>query len=238
MSLSEKEQKARAEILKTVVKRLKDAATLENFAATEIVVRNYYSRMNLHLDDGQKVHGIRKLQHELLLWEKEVVLHMAEMDQISQIAAEHYIEEVDELINKSVKANLLHMIAWTGRHFFHFFAWREPKQRTKDLVDLKELNQQIIRGRLNALNISEDDPAYVLIAAEHEQVVSTRMGIAKDEVSRSISDSLAVLEVAVHGFHLERMLIQQMMEAKRLSWKTAKIMQANITLLEAYLQVE
>ena len=241
-SLSDMERAARAEILQAVVERLKKAATLENFAATEIITRNYYSRMSQHPSDRRKAGGTHrkhKLQRDLLLWEKDVVLHMAEMGQISKTATEHYIGESYRLIaESSKKMNPLRLLILTVRHFIQSVTWRESKPRDKVFSELKEINAQIMREKLDALKLAEDDPARAIIAAEHEQVVSTRMGIAKDDVTRSADDTQAILEVAANGFYMERVLIQNMLEAGRLSWKTAKEMQANIAMIEAQLHIE
>jgi CPA1 family monovalent cation:H+ antiporter len=238
-SLNDTEQAARAEILSTVVERLKEAATPETRTATEIVTRNYHSRMNQNPRERRKAGGTHKRRiMDILLWEKEVILHMAEMDQLSEAVVLHSIEEVDKLIAKrDKKTGPLRLLIWTVRHFIHSLTWREMKPRKRDLTKLKEINTEIMREKLDALNITEDDPAFALIAAEHEQVVSTRLHLAKETGGRK-GDSLHLFEVAANAFYIERVLIQQMMEDGRLSWKTAKEMQANITMLEARLQVE
>jgi CPA1 family monovalent cation:H+ antiporter len=233
-SLNDTEEAARLEILQTVVHRLKEAATPENFAATQIVTRNYHSRMNHHPLEGEKLRGMRKLRQTILLWEKEAVLHMAEMGQISKASAEHYIEEADRLVSENdKKMNPFGLFIWTVRHFIESLTWKEPKTLSRgiDLLELKMINERIMRERLNKLGISEDDPAYAIIAAEHEQVVSTRIG--KGDGSGQTDSNAVLFEVAAYGLYTERVLIQQMLEDKRLSWKTAKEMQGNITLLEA-----
>jgi CPA1 family monovalent cation:H+ antiporter len=267
-NLHHKEEIARLEILQTVVERLKETATPENFAATQIVTRNYYSRMNHHsyhlqnLQKGQKgqeiqeiqevrenqagkkVRGMRKLRQNILIWEKEVVLHMAEMEQISKASAEHYIEEADRLLAENdKKINAFKLFIWTVRHFTESLTWnqKESKKRSrkkdlKDLLELKKINERIMRERLKELDISEDDPAYAIIAAEHEPVVSTRIG--KSGTGSLSNDAAVLFEVASNGLYIERVMIQQMLEDNRLSWKTAKEMQANIILLEALLHAE
>jgi len=46
------------------------------------------------------------------------------------------------------------------------------------------------------------------------------------------------LVLTMKGFHLERTFIQEMFEAGRISWGTAKEMRGNIATLEAVLQSE
>jgi hypothetical protein len=95
-----------------------------------------------------------------------------------------------------------------------------------------------MKKTLKELNLQENDPVAKIIAAEHEKVVSARLGLAEGQTRRLADDHKILHDVAVNGFYMERLLIQQMLESGRLSWKTAKQMQANIAMLEAQLQVE
>jgi CPA1 family monovalent cation:H+ antiporter len=189
---SDMEQASCIEILHTVMKHLKSSETTENFAATEIVIRNYYSRMNQHLNSSWKtrrMHHKRKFLRNILLWEKDVFLHLAEMDQIDKSTVEHYLKEAGRVMTESgKKTNPLLTLAKMILHFFQSLTWKDVKQRGKNRI-IADYNQ-------------------------------------------------SVHEVSINGFHLERELIQQMLETKRLSWKTAKEMQANITMLEAQLEAE
>jgi CPA1 family monovalent cation:H+ antiporter len=235
--LNEIEQETRVEILETVAKRLKEAATPENYAATAIVARNYYTRMNQRPKKGHKrqKHNFRR---NVLFWEKDVIMRMAETEQISKAMAEHYIEESNRLMAESdKKKNTLGWLISTVWHFIHSFAWRAPKFPDREHLELKNINELAMRKTLKELNLAEDDPVAAIIAAEHEKVVSARLGMADSKKTR-FDYHRSIYDVAVNGFHMERVLIQQMLEAGRLSWKTAKEMQANIIMLEAQLQAE
>jgi CPA1 family monovalent cation:H+ antiporter len=185
----ETEQASRAEILQKVMEYLKNTATPETTAATEIVIRNYTSRMKQHLHSGWKVtkkHTRHNLLRDILLWEKDVVLHLAEMNQIKETTTEHYIEENQVLMavsrRKMKSPRALLMTVWQA---IKSFSWKKP---------------------------------------------------SRPEIK--IDDSKIILEVATKGFTEESRLVQQMLDEGRLSWKTAKEMQANITVLEAQLQAE
>ncbi|MCL1806574.1 MAG: sodium:proton antiporter [Oscillospiraceae bacterium] len=238
-SLVETEREARDEILQKVVERLKKEITHENFTATQIIVRNYYSRLYKQSKRARKMRGIRSFRLNILLGEKEILLHMVEMGNMSKSAAERHIEEINKLINETgKKMNTFQLLNWSVRHFIESFHLRNAKPRKKDLLNMQVINDRIMRKNLNALNIKKDDPAYAIIAAEHEQVMSTRMGLTNNGNESAPGEAQMVFEVASGAFYMERVLIQQMMEAGRLSWKTAKEMQANLTLLEAQLQTE
>jgi hypothetical protein len=200
---SDIEHASRVEILQAVVEYLKKTATPENLAATEIVIRNYYSRMKQHLYGGWKTHRSHKhnLLRDILSWEKDIILHLAEMDQIKNTTTEEYIKETKKLMSESGRRrNSLRALLLT---VWHSLKWKKPNMQDKDMAELKKINTQIVKDD-NGLTDS----------------------------------SQAILDVAVNGFHMEQTLIQEKLEAKLLSWKTAKEMQANITMLEAQLKAE
>jgi CPA1 family monovalent cation:H+ antiporter len=234
--LYEMEQIALTEILQTVVERLKEAETPENYAATEIVLRNFVSRMNQHMVKDKKQ---KKSGWDILHWEKDVVLHLAEINQISNNAAEHYIEQVDKLIQSGgLKKKPLKLIIWSLRQFISSVTRKDTGPTRKDIIKIKKMNDQSMKERMKKLNLDINDPTLAIIAADHEQVVSSRMGITHSTENEPTDDNRDIYEIAANGLYIERVLIQQMLEAGRLSWKTAKEMQANITMLEAQLQME
>jgi hypothetical protein len=92
-----------------------------------------------------------------------------------------------------------------------------------------------MKKKQHELHLTKDDPAYAIIAAEHEKVISARLGLAHNLHGHMAQE---VIDVAENGLYIEHVLIQQMMEAGRLSPKTAKEMLANIILLEAQLHAD
>ena len=237
-SFLEKEETARAEILHTVIKRLKKAVTPENISATEIVIQHYYTRLHkqFRTQDGDGRKHRYGLRSGILMLEKDVILHMAEMGQLSETHAEHYIKEADRLYGESEeKMGILKSMFWIIEHLYHSLTWKAAMPKKSEIRMLKEINERLMREKQSELHLSSDDPALQIIAAEHEKVVSARMGLIANDSEKMMH---SVNEVAEHGFYLERVLIQQMMEAGRLSSKTAKEMQANIILLEAQLHTE
>ncbi|MCL2050556.1 MAG: sodium:proton antiporter [Lachnospiraceae bacterium] len=232
-----KEQEARDEILKTVIQRLKEAITPENIAATEIIIQHYYARLNKQFQNHQEDEGKRRhfgLRSSILLLEKDVILHMAEMGQLNESQAEHYIEEANRLYDESEqKIGTLQSFLWIVKHFYDFFTWKDPLPSKHKTHLLKEINAKLMREKQNELHLDSDDEALKIISLEHEKVVSARLGFQSNENMAN-----GINEVAENGLYMERVLIQQMMDAGRLSRKTAKEMQANIILLEAKLQVD
>jgi len=200
-SLEEMEQAACAEILHTVVDRLKSQMTHENFAATEIVLRNYQVRLNHYHSDGSRARGLHeklRLRYSILRWEKDVILRMAEMGQISQIAADHYIESVENQIAEVDKGySPMRLAVRTIRQYVLSHTRRALKKKNSAML---------------AASLHRDGD-----------------GSGEEHLAET------VLSVASSGFHIERVLIQQMHDANRISWKTAKDLQANITMVEAEL---
>jgi len=103
----------------------------------------------------------------------------------------------------------------------------------------------------NLIGEVDKDSSPVRLAARtiRQFLPSSYRGAAKKKPSIKLAASLhqngkaggeeqqieTLYSVASRGFHLERILIQQMSDAQRISWKTAKDMQANITMVEAQL---
>jgi len=239
------EQHARIEILQTVINHLKEAVTPDNIAATEIVIQHYYTRLHKQFrgdwdskpaqgDGGKKRHF--SLRSRILLLEKDLILHMAEMGQLSESKAEHYIIEANRLYNESTqKLGLIKSLQWLIKHLYQSLTWKDALPKAYEIRLVKEANEKMMNKKQRELNLASDDPALKIIADEHEKVLSARMGVSKTNSDDIIKE---VYEVAENGLYMERVLIQQMMEAGRLSRKTAKEMQANIILLEAQLHSE
>jgi CPA1 family monovalent cation:H+ antiporter len=238
-SLGMHEDATRLEILQTVVDRLKDAMTPENHAATEVIIYNYYTRMNKYPmgneeEDGKKKHF--HIRSGVLRWERDVVLHLAETGQINESKADHYIEEMDRLYDESgQRLGPIQTFLWIVRHLHSSITWKESKSLNREIRKLRELDAQHMRQKRRDLHLAKDDPAYAIIAAEHEKVASARLGLVHHTSEDMVQE---VIDVAENGLYIEHVLIQQMMEAGRLSAKTAKEMQANIILLEAQLHAE
>jgi len=200
------DQSAYVEILHTVVGRLKNEVTPETLAATEIVMRNYYARINHYHSDGRKAQGFhekRKLKHDILLWEKDMVLRMAEAGQISEKAADHYIETTEHLMAEIAnEPGLWRTVMRMIRHFMDTLTWRGTETDTKDVPKLTTSVYQ--NGSI----------------------------IREEHLAGSIN------AIAINGFHMERVLIQQMLDANRISFRSAKELQADIAMLEAQLLAE
>lgn len=233
------EQAARIEILNTVIERLKAAETPENIAASEIIIHNYYARLNKRIFGETEKNGKKtrfRLRSGVLLWEKDVILHMAETGQISEAQAGYYIGEADRLYDESNKRlGPFKTFFWIAGHLYSSLTWRDAKPGGKEKRKPKEVNERLMKKKQHELHLAKDDPAFKIIASEHEQVVSARMGLHHN---LSGDMALQVIEAAKNGLYMERVLIQQMMEEGRLTPKTAKEMQANIILLEAQLHAE
>ena len=237
-NLYEKEQAAKFEILQTVINRLKEAITPENIAATEIIIQHYYARMNKQFKEQDNNGKWRSLgfRNGFLLLEKDVILHMAEMGQLGEKQVEHYVDEVNRLHNEGTKKmGLLKSFLWISKHLYSSLTWKEMMPKKREIRKLKEINRTIMKEKQKEFHLAKDDPALKIIALEHEKVVSARMRLANNGTDDM---ALEVTEVAESGLYMERVLIQQMMEAGRLSRKTAKEMQASIILLEAQLHAE
>ncbi|MCL2254426.1 MAG: sodium:proton antiporter [Lachnospiraceae bacterium] len=236
------EQEARTEILNTVINRLKESITPENISASKVIIHVYYQRLNKRRIDERSREGKRTrfgVRSGILLWEKDVVLHMIETGQISETQAEHYLDESERLYDEiGYKHGPIKSYIAILKHLLEYLTWKETTTTLeRDMRKLKEIKAIMMEEKQQELHLAKDDPALAIIAAEHERVVSARMGLT-EEANTSEHMVTEVLEVANNALYMERVLIQQMSDAGRLSPKTSKEMQANIILLEAQLHTE
>jgi CPA1 family monovalent cation:H+ antiporter len=115
-SQADQENAARADILHIAAAYLKSMEKPESYAATEIVLRSYQARI--------KRYAKKRNHRNLLAWEKDVVLHMAESGQISESMAERYIEAAK--LKSPKETNIIKSLVWTIRHIIESFSRKKP----------------------------------------------------------------------------------------------------------------
>jgi len=236
----EMELAACAEILQKVATRLLLEATEENREATTLVARGYFERNPAHIGKGfSGTAEEKKLQTQALLWEKENIIALLGKGEINAEEAGHYIQVLEARI-RSVGGNkkMVLSIAWFIKHMIHFKHAMGSNRKTNIFRDLLARNSMFVLEKLKAIKNPGNAKAIDKLAAAYEMVVALhknpKTGGAR--VSNGEEDESLVYEIAAKGFHIERGLIQEMYEAGRLSWETAKEMRGNIAALEARMQ--
>jgi CPA1 family monovalent cation:H+ antiporter len=240
---NEKELTAYAEIIQKVSTRLLSEAAEENRKATEIVVRSYYDRnaaskgedMRLETDED------KKLESQILVWQRDNTLSMLEKKEIDETTAKHFIEILDTRIKAIGRGRkFFHRMTWFVMHMIRHDHFKGKNNGRTDFGELLTANNLFVLEKLkkirndeNARAVDKVIPAYEMIAALYMRRAEEKEKPEDGEVAISL-----IYEVAARGFHIERGLIQEMFEAGRISRETAKEMRGNIATLETRLQAD
>ena len=224
------EDNTRIEILQNVIAQLRETGSTDDLLATEIVIQHYDSRINQHLREMHMANmsGDKPaVKRRILFWEKDVVLRMVEDGTIGKESAKHYMEVVDHLMAVSGKErNPFKLINWIFRQIFQLVYWRAPKNTDEESAGAGNAGASASAGYADA------DAGNTAAKTTGVHALRGVPGSNGDYIKNQ------VIRVAAKGFHIERVVIQQMLTDGRCSWETAKEMQANITMLEAQLHME
>ncbi|MBN7773545.1 Na+/H+ antiporter [Clostridium aminobutyricum] len=243
---NEEEQTAYLEILQTVVARLKGEATDETRMATELVTRNYYSR-GLTLDkalclNGKAEEAEKALRRDILMWEKENTEQLLNEEIIDKRTADRYLTMLETRISSATKEkhSISYSLIWIFKHMLWFKIIKDEGTRKNTLLKMTKSNGQFVLEKLKALKTADADPALDRLISEYEMITNLRDNrMAQDEEKGDkASREELILKITARGFGIERELIQQMFEAGRISWETAKELRSNMAMLEAQLQIE
>jgi len=236
---NEIELAAYAEIIQKVATRLLSEAKEENREATTFVIKGYFERSPWQIGQGfSETAEDKRLQTQALLWEKENIIAMLGKGEINAEVAGHYIQVLDARI-RSVGGDkrMLREIAWLIKHMIRFKHVMGRKRKRNNFRDLFGRNSSFVLEKLKAIRNTGNAKAVDKLAASYEMIAAFHKGLETEggDASKGKEETL-VYEVAAKGFHIERGLIQEMFEAGRLSWETAKEMRGNIAALEARMQ--
>jgi len=239
---NESEQAAYAEIIQKVTMRLLAEATDENRLVTKRVVKGYFERNAVPMDKGAfETAEEKKLQEQILLWEREHTLALVNGGRIDRAAANHFIQILDARARTfHGRRRLFYRMAWLIRHFIHFRPIENQKSVRDDFMRILVLDSSFVLEKLkgvrndeNAAFVDKMISAYEFIAAFHAGQKWDGDGHFGGEGNES-----QLYDVAARGFAIERGLIQEMFEAGRISRETAKERRANIAALQARLQMD
>jgi len=246
-SFNEVEGEAYEEIIQGVINRLTAETMDEKRMATERVIRSYSQRKR-----NTQIKGImletdeeRELLMHTFLWEKENTLNMLKYGLVEEPIATSYIDILDNRLQKlphSRSQNTNRRYRWFIRNLLKFRQHREERENMEDYNKLNEANAKYVLNKIENVRSDNNSPAVDRVKSLYELTASVRRGTETDVDSgrpgQSALDSVAVQEVALKGFSIERELIQEKYEEGRISWESAKEMRSNIAILEARLQSE
>jgi len=236
---NETELAACADIIRKVAARLLLEATEENREATTFVAKSYFERNPVQLSQGfSETVEDKKLQVQALLWEKENIIAMLGKGEINAEDAGHYNQVLDARIRSAGgDKSMLREIAWLIKHLIRFKHVMGSRKKRNNYRGLLGRNSMFVLEKLEAIRKPSNAKAVDKLAASYEMIAAFHKGLETESGDATKGkDEALVYEVAAKGFHIERGLIQEMFEAGRLSWETAKEMRGNIAALEARMQ--
>ncbi|MDR2734239.1 MAG: sodium:proton antiporter, partial [Spirochaetota bacterium] len=234
------EDEAYAEIIQTVTARLLTDATEENRRATLTVVGSYYRRENASPLRArslvrQELAAERELLLEIFAWEKENTLLLLEEGRADEETARQCIAFMDErlvIFSRKRKHFTIHTI-------FSLLGLHHRKQHTRgktgapqeSMDTLLDRNADYVLKKLRAKKTGGNDALYEKLESWYTLSAAIRHGRKGNPAVHLETNTPLVSELALKGFRIERGLIQDMYEAGRLSWKTAREMRGNIATL-------
>jgi CPA1 family monovalent cation:H+ antiporter len=239
LGVSKAEEEAYAEIIQTIISRLLSEATEENRAATLAVVGNYYKRDGApHVVNRQEVAVEKELLIDMFCWERENTLAMLEKGLVDENTARHFIGIMDVRLEMfREKWKLRKVLRLLGRmHHGKRHAQKTVKDENMNII--RASNMLYVQDKLRAMKTEENADLVEKLKTWYELSFSIRHTERPHASVPSAANPSMVLGLALKGFQMERDLIQEMYEAGRLTWKTAREMRGNIATLEARLQDE
>jgi len=239
---NEKEQEAYNEIIQKVIDQLTAEVTDENRIETNKVVRNYFRR-NTDMHKSRTVHRVMETERELLaesfLWEKENTLAQLNEGTIDKAIAEHFIKMFDSLFAMFSAGNNFFVKIWRFmKHIIRINVGRRSPLDNEKVIALAQSNKKFVIDKLRQMKTEENSPVIERLISLHETAAVGYQRVRKRSPLHPRAKGDLVLELTMKAFRLERTFIQEMFEAGRISWRTAKEMRGNIATLEAVLQSE
>jgi len=236
---SEAEQAACAEIIQKVASKLISESTDETRTATGKILRSYYSRDAAPRKNSTTL-AEQSMMEQILLWEKENTLAVLDSGVVDKEAGKHYLNLIDSRLKISSLGKMqgfLYRIKLFVSHVFSNKRYNLNSQARKDFAYLLTANVDFILSKLKQMRTAENGSmidkliySYELMALIH------RRHSGRHEPENSEESDFLALKIAMRGFQIEREQIQDMFEAGRISWKTAKEMRSNIAAIETRIQ--
>jgi CPA1 family monovalent cation:H+ antiporter len=242
------EDEAYLEILQKVILELKERITLENEAATDIIIANYHRRsielkrkQNTELNHRQGNQCVNRNDEQKLMitiyeWEKENVLRMLECGETNEYAADHYLNFLDTNIGRLSKKRFT-TFKKNITQFIHnhrkFGELNKHSGLREKVVELVLANTKFTIEKLKQMSQTDDNPVIRKVTADYESRLSLYQRHRQQDKEL---DNEILASVVSHSFQIERDYIQTMHEVGRISRETAKEMRHNISLLEVQLK--
>jgi len=232
------ENEAYMEILQNVITELKTHITPDNAVATAFIVAVYHNR-SAEMQRKQNIgsvdrEGEREMRLTSCAWEKENTLAMLERGETDELAAQYYLDVLDNYIGRLskkrfvLKKNIIRFL-----HHTHRLGKIKEQTGLRDRIfALMELNIQFVLEKLREMSQTDDSPAVRKMMADCE----SRLSMSQRHAPFDKVNEESLSSVASKGFQIERDNIRTMLENRRISKETATEMRHNLSLLELQLK--
>lgn len=214
------EEASYAKIIQKVVAKLNSESTEENRVATAIVTANFSERSAALVEDKSDRQERQALEADLLkktlVWQKENVQDMLEKKLVDKETASYYLRRLD--IASRIRPKNYSLVTKVKLLLMSTAFLTNPQNREK-FNTLRHEDAIFILDKLNSARTPENACAINSLLSLYS------IAVVVDDVS-------LVSEVTARGLQIEREIIQEMYDKRKLSWNSARDMRRSIAVLE------
>ena len=249
----QRDNEAKAEVLRAVIEELTARQTSKNRATLGPVIVRYNERLerfkdNKDLEDESDL----ELRLEVLEWEQEYVLHLIDIDEVPPIEGYQYVSRVariSSMLKRDKRRRLAFMRWWRGTRLAARKVWMklrkrlpgdatpDPESSSRIMRDIQVRTSTYVVRRLKEAMPESDIQSEKIskLIGEYEQVLRLLKGPEPSVTSmaRHVEPDLDAVRM---GLHIELEQIQTAYEEGRLSRAAAQQMRKNVYLMQLDLE--
>lgn len=244
----ESEMQATLDIYRSVIHTLVEEMEPPSKAATDEVVRQYYSRINQLKQTNQLASPQeQKVRVRIIQWERAHTLELVDKGKVSTVVGTVYLYQLSQLLARVEHHN---EVGWVVEGVFEQLVHRfkDARKFKKEHPDLPRMNRRTTAAEL--ITLQAENYRFVLrkldqLIAEPDAPIKAINLIVNDfqrRLSRLENPRLRaagrpqleaqVLEIETKALQHERAAIEHALEHGRISRATAKQLRDNVTLME------
>jgi CPA1 family monovalent cation:H+ antiporter len=244
---SSDEVRAYLNILSNVTLILNKKFAAENNSAANIVMRNYYERINdlrdkLDFPDFNNDEAERSIKLLAFEWERENISNLLNRKEIDSKTARHYNYVLDIQTKKLLGKKISRLKIITGflKHIFSFKYKKSGSRHSKEkFLFLLERNSIFAADKLRIMLENEEDIVKRRIINKVISDIEMSVFIIKersDGIRHKEVENRDLTAMFSLAFQIERDCIHEAYEAGSISAKSAKRMRSNLSIIEAQMK--
>ncbi|MCL1866181.1 MAG: sodium:proton antiporter [Oscillospiraceae bacterium] len=232
------EKAAYYEIIQSVITQLKNEATDENRNATETVIQSY-SKRSAVVKSAKTLHDNAQIENDIwkqiVGWEEKNTRKMLEKGVINEITADLFLYMLSKRADIKKRVHFFRWFSWYLRYIKKNKVKGKVIPRRAEIAKIRISNSRYVVKKLNEIQNEENAVVVEILIAEFGVMSERRRRQARNIVTLDDAEAVAMYNVAVRGFYIERKLIHELFEANRISRETAKEMRLAILASETQL---